>query len=88
MDDQTPNYRREFFKSPHHAILGFVTLGLGFLSAQFLGLIVETDRLLDRALADPRVIYRALARPEYVDAFFNIVNWDEVNKNLKAALKR
>ncbi|HEY5914519.1 MAG TPA: hypothetical protein VJA21_28345 [Verrucomicrobiae bacterium] len=40
MDDQTPNYRREFFKSPHHAILGFVTLGLGFLSAQFLGLIV------------------------------------------------
>lgn len=27
-------------------------------------------------------------RPEYVDAFFSIVNWDEVNKNLKAALKR
>ncbi len=40
MDDQAPNYRREFFKSPHHAALGLLTLGIGFLSAQFLGLIV------------------------------------------------
>src|ERR1051326_4756167 len=39
MDDQTPNYHSEFFKSPHHAVLALVTLGLGFLSAQLLGLI-------------------------------------------------
>jgi len=40
MDDQAPNYRREFLRSPHHAALGLVTLGLGFLSASVLGLIV------------------------------------------------
>jgi len=40
MDDQAPNYRREFLGSPHHAALGLVTLGLGFLSASLLGLIV------------------------------------------------
>ncbi len=39
MDDQAPNYRGEFLRSPHHAALGLVTLGLGFLSAQVLGLI-------------------------------------------------
>jgi hypothetical protein len=40
MDDQAPNYHAEFFKSPHHAALALLTLGLGFLSAQLLGLIV------------------------------------------------
>src|ERR1051325_3790546 len=40
MDDQAPNYRREFLGSPHHAVLGLLTLGLGFLSANPLGLIV------------------------------------------------
>src|SRR5580765_1331814 len=40
MDDQAPNYRREFLGSPHHAALGLFTLGLGFLSASLLGLIV------------------------------------------------
>ncbi len=39
MDEQAPNYRREFFKSPYHAALGFLTLGAGFLSASLLGLI-------------------------------------------------
>jgi hypothetical protein len=39
MDEQPPNYHREFFKSPHHAALGLLTLGLGFLSATVLGLI-------------------------------------------------
>jgi hypothetical protein len=39
MDDQAPNYHREFFKSPHHAALGLLTLGVGFLSATILGLI-------------------------------------------------
>ncbi len=39
MDEQAINYRREFLKSPHHAALGLLTLGLGFLSAQVLGLI-------------------------------------------------
>lgn len=36
MDDQPPAYRREFLKSPHHAVLGLVTLGAGFiLSSNF-----------------------------------------------------
>jgi hypothetical protein len=39
MDEQTPNYHAEFLKSPHHAALALATLGLGFLSAQLLGLI-------------------------------------------------
>jgi hypothetical protein len=39
MEQETPNYHREFFGSPHHAALGLLTLGLGFLSAQVLGLI-------------------------------------------------
>ncbi len=39
MDESAPNYRAEFLKSPHHAALGLVTLGLGFLSANLLGLI-------------------------------------------------
>ena len=40
MDQQAPNYHSEFFKSPHHAALGLLTLGLGFLTAQLLPLIV------------------------------------------------
>jgi hypothetical protein len=39
MDEQAPNYHGEFLKSPHHAALALLTLGLGFLSAQVLGLI-------------------------------------------------
>jgi hypothetical protein len=31
MDQQPPRYRREFFKSPHHAGLGLATLGAGFV---------------------------------------------------------
>src|SRR5216684_2759718 len=37
--EQSPNYHGEFFKSPHHAALGLLTLGLGFMSASALGLI-------------------------------------------------
>src|SRR6187549_1846583 len=40
MDEQAPNYRSEFFKSPHHAALGLLTLGIGFLAANALSLIV------------------------------------------------
>ena len=40
MDEQAPNYHREFLRSPHHAVLGLLTLGLGFLSASPLGLIL------------------------------------------------
>src|SRR6266566_4203828 len=40
MDEQPPNYRREFLGSPHHAAFGLLTLGVGFLSANLLGLIV------------------------------------------------
>lgn len=39
MDEQPPNYHGEFLRSPHHAALGLLTLGLGFLSAQILPLI-------------------------------------------------
>jgi hypothetical protein len=39
MEEQPISYHAEFFKSPHHAMLALLTLGLGFLSAQFLGLI-------------------------------------------------
>lgn len=31
MNEPPPNYRREFFKSKHHAWLGLSTLGMGFL---------------------------------------------------------
>ena len=40
MEAQAPNYRGEFLHSPHHATLGLLTLGAGFLSASLLGLIV------------------------------------------------
>lgn len=36
----SPNYRKEFFKSPQHVAVGLLTLGLGFLSAEWLPLIV------------------------------------------------
>jgi hypothetical protein len=31
MDDQPPAYRREFLKSPHHAVVGLATVGAGFI---------------------------------------------------------
>ena len=40
MEEQAPNYHSEFLRSPHHAALGILTLGVGFLSANLLGLIV------------------------------------------------
>src|SRR5690349_14277280 len=40
MDQAPVNYHAEFLKSPHHAVLALATLGLGFLTAQVLGLIV------------------------------------------------
>jgi hypothetical protein len=39
MDDQPPNYHKEFLASPQHAALGLVTLGLGFMSGMILPLI-------------------------------------------------
>lgn len=39
MEEQPINYRGEFLKSPHHAWLGILTLGIGFLSANVLGLV-------------------------------------------------
>ncbi len=39
MDEQAPNYHGQFLQSPHHAALGLLTLGIGFLSANVLGLI-------------------------------------------------
>ena len=40
MEEQAPNYRGDFFRSPQHATLGLLTLGLGFLSAELLPLII------------------------------------------------
>lgn len=40
MEEQPINYRKVFWKSPHHAWLGFLTLGLGFISAQPLFLLL------------------------------------------------
>src|SRR5512140_1082948 len=39
MDEQAPNYHREFLKSPQHAALGLLTLGAGFVSGMLLPLI-------------------------------------------------
>ena len=39
MDEQAPNYHREFLKSPQHAALGLLTLGVGFMSGMMLPLI-------------------------------------------------
>ncbi len=39
MDEQAPNYHREFLKSPQHAALGLLTLGAGFMSGMLLPLI-------------------------------------------------
>src|SRR5437867_5423009 len=39
MEDQAPNYHREFLKSPQHAALGLLTLGVGFMSGMLLPLI-------------------------------------------------
>ncbi len=38
-EEQSPNYHHEFLRSPHHAWLGLLTLGVGFLSGHLLGLI-------------------------------------------------
>jgi hypothetical protein len=40
MAEPPPNYHGEFLKSPQHGALALLTLGVGFLSAQVLGLIV------------------------------------------------
>src|ERR1039457_4827346 len=39
MDEQAPNYHRECVKSPQHATLGLLTLGVGFMSGMMLPLI-------------------------------------------------
>jgi transcription elongation GreA/GreB family factor len=39
MDETAPNYHREYLTSPHHAALGLLTLGLGFMSGMMLPLI-------------------------------------------------
>ena len=39
MDEQAPNYHAEFLKSPQHAALGLLTLGVGFMSGMLLPLI-------------------------------------------------
>src|SRR5882762_11568530 len=39
MEEQAPKYRAEFLKSPHHAALGLLTLGVGFMSGMLLPLI-------------------------------------------------
>ena len=40
MEPAEPKYRSEFLRSPHHAVLGLLTVGVGFVSAAVLPLIV------------------------------------------------
>jgi hypothetical protein len=40
MSEPTPNYRGAFLSSPHHAWLGVLTLGLGFVTATGIGLLI------------------------------------------------
>ena len=40
MDEDAPNYRAEFLKSPHHGWLGLLTVGAGFVTGSLFGLIV------------------------------------------------
>ncbi len=40
MEEQPPNYHGAFFKSPHHAAWALLTVGLGFIAAQPLLLLV------------------------------------------------
>jgi chemotaxis protein histidine kinase CheA len=67
MEDQPSSYRREFFKSPHHAVLGLATLGAGFIlgasyplalvigaAAYVLGWIYLPDMPLFRGWVDRR----------------------------------
>ena len=46
MDDPAPSIRREFFKSPHHAALGLLTLGAGFMSGAWLPFIAGATAYL------------------------------------------
>jgi len=39
MEEQAPKYHAEFLNSPHHAALGLLTLGAGFMSGMILPLI-------------------------------------------------
>jgi hypothetical protein len=67
MDLQPPKYRREFFKSPHHAGLGLATIGAGFVlgatfplallvapAAYLLGWVYLPDMPLFRRWVDKR----------------------------------
>jgi hypothetical protein len=40
MSDPAPSYTKEFARSPHHAWLGILTLGAGFISTHPIGLLV------------------------------------------------
>ncbi len=40
MDEKAPNYHREFIKSPLHATLGLLTVGLGFMTGALFPLII------------------------------------------------
>ncbi|MCX6887658.1 MAG: hypothetical protein NTX27_21775 [Verrucomicrobia bacterium] len=40
MEEPLPSYHQEFAQSPHHVVFGLLTLGLGFISAQILPLII------------------------------------------------
>jgi uncharacterized membrane protein HdeD (DUF308 family) len=55
MDEAVPNYRQEFLRSPQHAVLAILTLGLGFLSASLLGIVAGVT-VLQNPLFSPLVI--------------------------------
>ncbi len=94
MDDQPPAYRREFIKSPHHAVLGVLTLGTGFIvgasfplalvlgvAAYVLGWIYLPDMPLFRHWVDRR---RLLAQNAAAQA--GIVRFTQQRDSLLAGL--
>ena len=50
MDEQAPNYHREFLKSPQHAALGLLTLGAGFMTGMALPLVAAAVSVVDEFL--------------------------------------
>ena len=94
MDEQPPSYRREFFKSAHHAWLGLATLGAGFVlgagnpfflllgaGAYALGWIYLPDMPVFRRSVDQRI-----DRERQAEASRHLAEFQQKRDGLLAAL--
>ena len=84
MDDQPPNYHRQFLASPQHAALGLLTLGVGFMSGLILpliagGLLAATGNLC-AGLVYPIVValITVVVGGLYIRESRHVRIWDEV----------